>query len=89
MFASPCTESSTGILKLSDTNYDTVTVALHYIYTSEVRDNYAIKVRLQIVDRLIQEWTIYVDGKTSKQTFMSMPSNDEFPFVLWEVAGGS
>ena len=48
MLTSPCTESSTGILILSDTKYDTVNAALHCMYTFEIRGDYAIEVRVTI-----------------------------------------
>ena len=44
MFTAPLEEVSTGILKLSDVNYNTANAALHYIYTSEIRKDYAVEV---------------------------------------------
>ena len=44
MFKSPMEESTTSILKLSDINFDTASVALRYIYTSEIRADLLIVV---------------------------------------------
>ena len=53
MFTVPLEEASTGILKIFDVNYNTANAAMHYIYTSEMREDYAIEVWLVFSARLI------------------------------------
>lgn len=59
MFTAPLEESSTGILKLFDVNYNTANAALHYIYTSEIRKDYAIEVWLVFSTRLHDKICFY------------------------------
>ena len=44
MFKSPMEESTTGILKLSDMNFDAASAAVRYIYTAEIRADFALEV---------------------------------------------
>ena len=60
MFTSPCTESSVGVLKLSDTKYDTANAAIGCIYTSEIRGDYDIEVSVKLDNSLTEYFSRYI-----------------------------